>query len=367
MWSKLKSGLQVTTRGISSPSPGRNGGNGMGLGESLGRPDWGRGGDSGSSSAPGAAAGGPGAAGTLGSGSCVGGWSTGVQGPQCAGFRVGIYGWRKRCLYLLVLSLMVMVIVNLALTLWLLKVMEFSSEGMGNLRIVAGGIQLNGQAMILDTLVASSIKSRRGQPITIESSRNFSVNARDDEGRIVNRLFMGDDRMEVLAKQFRVADPRGTVLFSADQREVTVGAEVLKVTGAGGAIFDGTVQTPLVRADSGNDLRLESPTRSLEVKGPLGVAIESRAGDISASCLSDMLLKSIDGTIRLDSASVMLPKLKLVNLPPLPTRRKPSPRESDIHAHRRGFEVFQLCVCGTGKLFVAPPMGECIADGEVCR
>lgn len=54
-----------------------------------------------------------------------------VEDPACHGtaynFRVGIYGWRKRCLYLLILGLLVMVIVNLALTLWVLKVMEFSS------------------------------------------------------------------------------------------------------------------------------------------------------------------------------------------------------------------------------------------------
>lgn len=43
------------------------------------------------------------------------------------GFQVGIYGWRKRCLYFLILGLLVMVIINLALTLWVLKVMEFSS------------------------------------------------------------------------------------------------------------------------------------------------------------------------------------------------------------------------------------------------
>lgn len=47
--------------------------------------------------------------------------------PPNYNFRVGIYGWRKRCLYLLILGLLVMVIVNLALTLWVLKVMEFSS------------------------------------------------------------------------------------------------------------------------------------------------------------------------------------------------------------------------------------------------
>jgi hypothetical protein len=54
-----------------------------------------------------------------------------VEDTACHGssynFKVGIYGWRKRCLYLLILGLLVMVIVNLALTLWVLKVMEFSS------------------------------------------------------------------------------------------------------------------------------------------------------------------------------------------------------------------------------------------------
>lgn len=42
-------------------------------------------------------------------------------------FRVGLYGWRKRCLYLLILGLLIMVVINLSLTLWVLKVMEFST------------------------------------------------------------------------------------------------------------------------------------------------------------------------------------------------------------------------------------------------
>ncbi|XP_021925157.1 delta-sarcoglycan isoform X4 [Zootermopsis nevadensis] len=276
-------------------------------------------------------------------------------------FKVGIYGWRKRCLYLLILGLLVMVIVNLALTLWVLKVMEFSSEGMGQLRIVTGGIQLSGQAMVLDALLASSIRSRRGQPITVESSRNFTINTRDEGGRIVNRIFLGNDRLVCLARGFRVTDTRGTVLFSADKKEVVVGAEVLRVTGDGGAIFDGTVQTPLVRADSGNELRLESPTRSLEVRAPLGVLMESRAGDISASCLTDLKLQSVAGAVRLDSANVYLSGLKTAT----PTPQSPPPRGH----HPTGHEIYQLCVCSNGKLFLAPPEGLCAADDDstVCR
>ncbi|CAH1398540.1 unnamed protein product [Nezara viridula] len=45
-----------------------------------------------------------------------------------SGSQVGIYGWRKRCLYLLILTLLVLVVLNLALTLWVLKVMEFNTS-----------------------------------------------------------------------------------------------------------------------------------------------------------------------------------------------------------------------------------------------
>lgn len=48
---------------------------------------------------------------------------------------------------------------------------------------------------------------------------------------------------------------QGAILFSANHREVEVGAENLKVSGEGGSTFSGSVQTTLVRAKPGNDLR----------------------------------------------------------------------------------------------------------------
>ncbi|KAK7865842.1 hypothetical protein R5R35_001293 [Gryllus longicercus] len=311
----------------------------------------------------------------------------GGAAPPRYSFKVGIYGWRKRCLYLLILGLLVMVIVNLALTLWVLKVMEFSSEGMGQLRIVAGGVQLRGQALVLDALLASSIRSRYGQPLVLESSRNFTVNARGPDGRVAGRIFLGGDRVDCLSRSFRVTDARGATLFSADSREVVVGAEALRVTGEGGAIFDGTVQTPLVKADSGNELRLESPTRSLEVRAPLGVAIESRAGSISASCLADLKLQSLAGAVWLDAPNVFVPGLKKA----LPVRPGLAARGGGVGGGGGGARgaggaaggasqhlppqpppppaIYQLCVCSNGKLFLAPPEGLCAADedSDVCR
>ncbi|XP_017494776.1 PREDICTED: ras-interacting protein RIP3-like, partial [Rhagoletis zephyria] len=83
------------------------------------------------------------------------------------GAHLELVGWRKKCLYGLLVLLMLLIITNLVLTLWILKVMEFTTDGMGHLKIVPGGIQLTGQALIMDMLRASTIRSRHGQPIAI--------------------------------------------------------------------------------------------------------------------------------------------------------------------------------------------------------
>ncbi|KAL4703404.1 hypothetical protein ACJJTC_011193 [Scirpophaga incertulas] len=275
-------------------------------------------------------------------------------------FKVGIYGWRKKCLYILVMALMFMMVINLVLTLWVLKVLNFNSAGMGQLRIVPGGLQLLGQALVLDSLFASNIKSRRGQPITMESSRNFSVSTRDSHGLLQSRLFLGHDRLELNVPRMEVRDSRGVLLLGAGQDEVTVGAETLTVTSPAGVTLNTAIQTPLVRAPPSKQLVLESPTRSLEMHAAQSIAMESRAGDISASCLTTFRLKSVAGSIRLDAPSIYMPKLK--SALPLPPS---APHTHDPH-HQN---IYQLCACANGKLFLAPPHGACAAreDSMICR
>ncbi|KAL7856309.1 hypothetical protein AOLI_G00199130 [Acnodon oligacanthus] len=86
----------------------------------------------------------------------------GLQRPGCpAPYPVGIYGWRKRCLYFFILLLLVTMIVNLALTIWILKVMNFTVDGMGNLRVTKEGVRLEGVSEFLLPLYVKEIKSRR--------------------------------------------------------------------------------------------------------------------------------------------------------------------------------------------------------------
>uniref|UniRef100_A0A8D1CL60 Sarcoglycan delta n=1 Tax=Sus scrofa TaxID=9823 RepID=A0A8D1CL60_PIG len=89
------------------------------------------------------------------------------EGPQV--YKVGIYGWRKRCLYFFVLLLMILILVNLAMTIWILKVMNFTIDGMGNLRITEKGLKLEGDSEFLQPLYAKEIQSR---PVSFCQRRN---------------------------------------------------------------------------------------------------------------------------------------------------------------------------------------------------
>uniref|UniRef100_A0A8C6XFB1 Sarcoglycan delta n=1 Tax=Naja naja TaxID=35670 RepID=A0A8C6XFB1_NAJNA len=102
------------------------------------------------------------------------------EGPHV--YKVGIYGWRKRCLYFFVLLLMILILVNLAMTIWILKVMNF-------------------------TIVTLFI---------IPLNSFFSL---------------GPKAVEAYSQKFQVLTTSGKLLFSADDNEVVVGAERLKVLG----------------------------------------------------------------------------------------------------------------------------------------
>jgi len=68
------------------------------------------------------------------------------------------------------------------------------------------------------------------------------------------------DEFQCTANKFEILDDRGHVIFSADKNEVMVGADTLRLSGEGGTRFSGSIQTRLVRAESGHDLRYPIPS-----------------------------------------------------------------------------------------------------------
>ncbi|XP_061659381.1 delta-sarcoglycan isoform X5 [Syngnathoides biaculeatus] len=271
-------------------------------------------------------------------------------------YKVGIYGWRKRCLYFFVLLLMILILVNLALTIWILKVMNFTIDGMGNLRITEKGLKLEGDSEFLQPLYAKEIQSKPGRPLYLQSSRNVSVNVVNSNNQLLTQLVTGTNGFKARGKMFEVKSTTGKLLFSADEQEVVVGAERLRVMGAQGAVFSKSVETPHVRAEPFKELRLESPTRSLLMEAPKGIQILAEAGDIQAICRNELRLESKDGEISLDAR-----RIRLMRLP----EGKASSGASSSGTRQT---VYEVCVCPNGRLFLsqAGTGSTCQISSNVC-
>ncbi|NXL90672.1 SGCG protein, partial [Alectura lathami] len=269
-------------------------------------------------------------------------------------YKIGIYGWRKRCLYLFVLLLLIILVVNFSLTIWILKVMWFSpvsvslqvgsqqrrAEGQDHLPCPAGHAALNAAQDADSSLL-------------LQSTHNVTVNARNSNGEVTGRLNVGPKMVEFHSQQFQINSKDGKPLFTVDENEVVIGTDKLRVTGPEGALFEHSVETPLVKAEAFKQLRLESPTRSLSMDAPRGIHIKAQAGNIEALSQMDIKLHSSDGVLLLDAETVRLPKL------PEGTRGGPGVSQG----------LYEICVCPDGKLYlsVAGVSSTCQEYSRVCQ
>ncbi|OWK12272.1 SGCD, partial [Cervus elaphus hippelaphus] len=98
--------------------------------------------------------------------------------------------------------------------------------------------------------------------------------------------------------------------------------------------------------------RLESPTRSLVMEAPKGVEINAEAGNMEATCRTELRLESKDGEIKLDAAKIKLPRLPHGSYTPAGARQR----------------VFEICVCANGRLFLsqAGAGSTCQINTSVC-
>uniref|UniRef100_A0A5G2QVC9 Gamma-sarcoglycan n=1 Tax=Sus scrofa TaxID=9823 RepID=A0A5G2QVC9_PIG len=163
-------------------------------------------------------------------------YTTATEGTQVerpenqAVYKIGIYGWRKRCLYLFVLLLLILLLVNLALTIWILRVMWFSPAGMGHLQVKQEGLRLEGDSEFLFPLYAKEIRSRVDSPLLLQSPQNVTLSARTVEGEVTGRLTAGPQMVEIQSQHFHINSRDGRPLFTVDEREAVVGADKLRVT-----------------------------------------------------------------------------------------------------------------------------------------
>ncbi|KTF87066.1 hypothetical protein cypCar_00037995 [Cyprinus carpio] len=221
-------------------------------------------------------------------------------------YMIGIYGWRKRCLYLFVLLLLIILVVNFALTIWILRVMWFNTDS----------------------------------ALLVHSSENVTLNARNDNGDVTGSVSVGPSQAEGFGQHFNISSNHDENLFYADINGAVVGKGKLRVTGPEGAIFEHSVRTPMVKAVLNKELKLESPTRSLSMDAPKGVHVKALAGNVDVTAHFDIQLHSTAGLLILDAESVRLPTLPVGEA-----------RTSGVSQGM--YDIYEVCVCPSGKLFIS--------------
>jgi len=265
-------------------------------------------------------------------------------------YRVGIYGWRKRCLYALIVLLTVIIIINLALTIWILKVLDFHSNGMGALKIHRGGITVSGDAQFMKPVYVRKLRSGENEPLVVESDRTVTINARNASGGISSRLYLGPNQAQAVCDRFEIFDDDHELIFSADKDEVAVRVENMRILGKGGSVFENAVQTSLIRPESGQSLRIESPSGKLEVQADQDLEINSANGDVRVKAVQNVLIQSSRGEVHFRGQDFYFQGLP--------------PAASDSSAYPQ----YQVCICKVdGRLFLARNGADCRASDQICR
>lgn len=259
-----------------------------------------------------------------------------------AGYQpAGIYGWRKQCLYATVLFILVIVIMNLALTVWLLRVLDFSIEGlhMGNIYISDDKIHVDGEVEVVKTLYTSKIKSDEERPLNIESQRGVTIQARNTENVITNKMEIGDRKLAVTCDRFEIKDSSGKQRFTVTDKGLKYDIDEVKYTGK--VVFNGSIETPNIRGPLQGPLRMESVTSAIIMDGQKRVLVEAPEGEI--------IVKS--SGIHINSTNIFMKNMV---------------KSNPVSLGHQHDDVFQLCMCHTGRLFLAPPDGQCAADSVLC-
>ncbi|KAL0970506.1 hypothetical protein UPYG_G00242990 [Umbra pygmaea] len=242
--------------------------------------------------------------------------------------------------------------------LWIMKVMSFTVDGLGNLQLSQDGMRLEGVSDFILPLYVNEIQSRWDSPLVLRSNRNVTVNSRNAQGQLTGQLTVGQEAVEAQCRSFQVRSADGEkVLFSADEDEIRVGTDNFRVTGPEGVVFGHSVETPLIRAEGAQDLKLESPTRTVTMDAPKGVEVSAAGGELKATCRKDLELQSTEGEIFLDANTIRLGSLLPLGV------YSPS---SDPGPQRQ--TVYELCVCPNGKMYLSPAHSSstCQSMSNVC-
>jgi len=267
-------------------------------------------------------------------------------------YHIGIFGWRKRCLYLMILFVLMMAMLNMTLIVWIMRTQDFGMNGLGKLYITTNGIIVEEVSEFLASLQAKQVQS--GRPLHITSRNNVSLTSFDQYNNIVGQVILAANHVILKNKELRIEDHKGRTLLHANDRMVSLDIPNIEVSVPEGVKVPRHMKVSGIRNDD-KDLSLQSQHMKVKVKAREKLFISSHGADVMLQSLNDVTLKSKKGKIDLDAGRIRVLNMQQSTI-------------VDDHLSDVYQGVKEVCVCPDGSLFLAPThkMYQCKVNFKLC-
>lgn len=245
--------------------------------------------------------------------------------------RVGIYGWRKYCLYLSVLLLVCLSIINLGMLVFLFRVMDLDEDSAGPLHFQDERLLVRGRAEFVNGLRAANISGFDNSTLVVESNQQIILRSFEPDSSGSSSLTLDGVDVALSAREFDLSH-RGSAYFSSSAEETRIASNDVVVETNTGMRVRGTVQTKRVSNSyvDGEGLTLESVGQELRLAATENVTLESSTNTVNINAFQGVQLQAEQGDIVFSANNLQL---------------------QDLPTSGAGASSFSLCLCLDGKLF----------------
>jgi len=253
---------------------------------------------------------------------------------------------KKVYIYCILGFLGILILVNLALTFWLVTILRLGVHGRGPISFGNGGVQIRGSVFTTQNIYTNQLYGSPGGPLSILASRDIQL--KSDKSALNLK-----QNAEIEAEELQIHDSQGRNILSASRDGIKANKAKLSAS----SITSECLQTSLVESRAGDDLVVETLTNEINIQAGSNINLVSGGGAIKLQAFQHITLKSKQGKIDLQGEDVRLKNIPIVN----------STQRGFYNSQPPKFEIFQVCVCGSGKLFLAPTESKCSISSQFCK
>ncbi|CAF1341544.1 unnamed protein product [Adineta steineri] len=244
---------------------------------------------------------------------------------------VGIYGWRKRCLYGLIIVLTFVVFINICLTFWLSVALGLHWGSIGPISIFKNHVIFRSPVVLKDGLIASKIFSG-DQSFSIQSDK--SVHIQSGSKTKHSALTIDKQGIHANCEQFQINDRTGSKLVAIDSSQIQVYTDDLSIVSEQKRLELPHLMTNSISSDK--NLSLSATDGRLMLTSNSDIDISARQTlDLVAN---DIIIKS--HTIRLQNEHIYFEKLRFFDRAKGPVVGRSS-------------QSYSVCICENGLVFAA--------------